>query len=133
MRLTCSFLTTKVPFCLIPETQYIAYDRQGEMLVCSCNFITDKEIVDVINSLLDEDCWQLIVPAKVYHAMQKRGRCCGCFPNVVDIIIRTTEQYHARRDSTDAEIFDFMTRLKQFHEENRRADLERRQKSHRAA
>ncbi|MGJ7042595.1 hypothetical protein J2Y63_005877 [Shinella sp. BE166] len=26
-----------------------------------------------------------------------------------------------------------MIRLKQFHEENRRADLERRQKSHRAA
>ena len=132
-RLTCSFLTTKVAFCLIPETQCFAYDRQDEMLVCSCNFITDKEIVDVINSLLDEDCWQLIVPAKVYHAMQKRGRCCGCFPNVVDIIIRTTERYHARRDSTDAEIFDFMNRLKQFHEENRRADLERRQKSHRAA
>jgi predicted nucleic-acid-binding protein len=83
------------------------------MLVCSCNFITQKEIVDVINGLLDEDCWQL--------------------PNVVDIIIRTTEQYHAGRHSTDDEIFDFMTRLKQFHEENRRADLERRQKSHRAA
>ncbi|MBB3135089.1 hypothetical protein FHS26_002830 [Rhizobium pisi] len=26
-----------------------------------------------------------------------------------------------------------MSRLKQFHEENRRADIERRQKSHRAA
>nr|WP_298095424.1 (2Fe-2S)-binding protein [uncultured Shinella sp.] len=117
----------------MPETQCFAYDRQDEMLVCSCNFITDKDIVDVVNSLLDEDCWQLIVPAKVYHAMQKRGRCCGCFPNVVDIIIRTTEQYHARRDSTGDEIFDFMTRLKQFHEENRRADLERRQKGHRAA
>jgi hypothetical protein len=26
-----------------------------------------------------------------------------------------------------------MTRLKQFHEDNRRADLERRQKGHRAA
>jgi hypothetical protein len=26
-----------------------------------------------------------------------------------------------------------MTRLRQFHEDNRRADLERRQKSHRAA
>ena len=47
------------------------------MLVCSCNFITVKEIEDVINALLDEDCWQLIVPAKVYHAMEKRGRCCG--------------------------------------------------------
>lgn len=117
----------------MPETQCFAYDRQDEMLVCSCNFITDSEIVDVINELLDEDCWQLIVPAKVYHAMQKRGRCCGCFPNVVDIIIRTTEQYHAGRHSTDDEIFDFMIRLKQFHEENRRADRERRQKSHRAA
>ncbi|WP_065774120.1 MULTISPECIES: (2Fe-2S)-binding protein [unclassified Ensifer] len=103
------------------------------MLVCSCNFITEKEIEDVIVGLLNEDCWQLIVPAKVYHAMEKRGRCCGCFPNVVDIIIRTTEQYHAHRDSTDAEIFDFMARLRQFHEDNRRADLERRQKSHRAA
>lgn len=103
------------------------------MLVCSCNFITEQEIIETIDGLLDEDCWQLIVPAKVYHAMQKRGRCCGCFPNVVDIIIRTTENYHARRHSTDDEIFDFMTRLKQFHEENRRADLERRQKGHRAA
>lgn len=107
--------------------------QAGQMLVCSCNFISDKEIVDVINELLDQDCWQLIVPAKVYHAMGKRGRCCGCFPNVVDIIVRTTEQYHAERPSTDAEIFDFMIRLKQFHEDNRRADLERRQKSHRAA
>ena len=101
-------MTIKVPFCLIPETEYFAYGRQDEMLVCSCNFITDKEIVDVINSLLDEDCWQLI-------------------------IIRATEEYHARRDSTGDEIFDFMIRLKQFHEDNRRADLERRQKSHRAA
>ncbi|CAN7194794.1 (2Fe-2S)-binding protein [Pararhizobium sp. LjRoot235] len=107
--------------------------RAGRMLVCSCNFITDKDIEDTIIELLDEDCWQLIVPAKVYHAMQKRGRCCGCFPNVVDIIIRTTERYHASRPSTDGQLFDFMTRLKQFHEENRRADLERRHKSHRAA
>ncbi|MBD8556828.1 (2Fe-2S)-binding protein [Rhizobium sp. CFBP 8762] len=103
------------------------------MLVCSCNFITKKEIEDTITALLDEDCWQLIVPAKVYHAMEKRGRCCGCFPGVVDLIIKTTEAYHARRDSTEAEIFDFMIRLRQFHEENRRADLERRHKSHRAA
>lgn len=113
--------------------QGVAFDGQDEMLVCSCNFITDKDIEDTIVSLLDEDCWQLIVPAKVYHAMEKRGRCCGCFPNVVDIIIRTTEAYHAQRDSTEAEVFDFMTRLKEFHEENRRADVERRRKAHRAA
>ncbi|KQV20522.1 (2Fe-2S)-binding protein [Rhizobium sp. Root1203] len=103
------------------------------MLVCSCNYITDTEIREVINELLEQDCWQLIVPAKVYHAMEKRGRCCGCFPNVVDIIIQTTEEYHARHHSTEAELFDFMSRLRNFHEENRRADIERRQKSHRAA
>ncbi|MCQ2002342.1 (2Fe-2S)-binding protein [Rhizobium sp. NRK18] len=103
------------------------------MLVCSCNFITAKEIEDTIVALLDEDCWQLIVPSKVYHAMAKRGRCCGCFPNVVDIIIRTTERYHLEHPSTEAEMFDFMSRLKRFHEEQRRADIERRQKSHRAA
>lgn len=127
------FVDTKYPVLLYAPIQGVAFDKRDDMLVCSCNFITEKEIEDTIVSLLDEDCWQLIVPAKVYHAMEKRGRCCGCFPNVVDIIIRTTEQYHARRDSTDAEIFDFMTRLRQFHEDNRRADLERRQKGHRAA
>ncbi|MDP9839213.1 bacterioferritin-associated ferredoxin [Neorhizobium huautlense] len=103
------------------------------MLVCSCNYITDTEIRNAITALLDEDCWQLIVPAKVYHSMAKRGRCCGCFPNVVDLIIRTTEDYHSRRHSTEAELVDYMSRLKQLHEENRRADIERRQKGHRAA
>ena len=103
------------------------------MLVCSCNYITDMEIREVINELLDEDCWQLIVPSKVYHAMSKRGRCCGCFPSVVDLIIQTTGDYHARRHSTDGELFDFMSRLKKFHDENRRADIERRQKGNRAA
>ncbi len=103
------------------------------MLVCSCNFISEKEIVDTITALLDEDCWQLIVPAKVYHAMHKRGRCCGCFPNVVDIIIRTTEKYHAATHSTDDKIVAYISRLKEFHEENRRAELERRHQGHRAA
>ena len=103
------------------------------MLVCSCNYITDKDIKDTIVQLLDEDCWQLIVPAKVYHAMSKRGRCCGCFPNVVDLIIRTTEEYHAMRHSTEAELTVYMSRLRQFHEENRRADIERRLKGNRAA
>ncbi|AQZ50829.1 MULTISPECIES: (2Fe-2S)-binding protein [Martelella] len=103
------------------------------MLVCSCNFITEKEIEQTIVELLDEDCWQLIVPAKVYHRMAKRGRCCGCFPNVADIIVRTTEAYHKNSDSTEAEICDFLSRLKEFHQKNRRADIERRQKSYRTA
>lgn len=97
------------------------------MLVCSCNFITDKEIRDVINAFLEEDCWQLIVPAKVYHAMEKRGRCCGCFPNVVDLIVSTTAEFHAKRNAEgDEKVIDFMERLRRFEEEQKAALAMRR-------
>jgi hypothetical protein len=33
--------------------------------------------------------------------MDKRGRCCSCFPNVVDIIVRVTEEYHLRLEAAD--------------------------------
>ena len=103
------------------------------MMVCSCNLITDKDIKEVITSLLDEDCWQLIVPAKVYHAMQKRGRCCGCFPNVVDLIVKTTEDYHSVRESEGDHVVDFMERLKVFGKEQKTAIIERRQRQSQVA
>ena len=98
------------------------------MMVCSCNLITDKDIKEAITSLLDEDCWQLIVPGKVYHTMQKRGRCCGCFPNVVDLIVKTTEEYHAARQSEGEHVVVFMERLRTFHVEQKTALFERRQR-----
>ncbi|TPW32976.1 (2Fe-2S)-binding protein [Pararhizobium mangrovi] len=103
------------------------------MIVCHCNLIAQKEIEDTIVEMLDEDRWQLIVPAKVYHAMGKRGRCCGCFPNVVDTIIRVTRDYHAERHSTPSEIVDFMARLEELNRKGRRCVHERRSKDHRAA
>jgi bacterioferritin-associated ferredoxin len=65
------------------------------MLICHCNVITDREIEAVIRAFLAADPWEIIVPAKVYRELGKRGRCCGCFPNVVDIITRVTQIYHA--------------------------------------
>lgn len=102
------------------------FDGLKPMLVCSCNFITEQEIRDTITAFLEEDCWQLIVPAKVYHAMEKRGRCCGCFPNVVDIIVSTTQAFHAKRASDDEKVVDFMERLKRFQEEQKNELIERR-------
>jgi hypothetical protein len=98
------------------------------MMVCSCNLITDKDIKEAIISLLDEDCWQLIVPGKVYHSMQKRGRCCGCFPNVVDLIVKTTEEYHAARQSEGEAVVDFIERLKVFGAEQKTEIISRRQR-----
>lgn len=62
------------------------------MIVCQCNLLSQGEIEAVVEKLLAEDPWQLIVPSKVYHAMRVRGRCCGCFPDVVAIIAEVTER-----------------------------------------
>ncbi len=81
------------------------------MITCHCNIITERDIEQTIVDLLDEDCWQLIVPVKLYHAMEKRGKCCRCFPNVIDIIIRTTEAYHARFDRQEVELLSYREKL----------------------
>jgi hypothetical protein len=64
------------------------------MLVCQCNVITDRDIKQVVLGFLREDPWAIIVPAKVYRELEKRCKCSGCVPNVVDIITTVTEEYH---------------------------------------
>ena len=70
------------------------------MLVCQCNVITDREIRQVILGFLREDPWAIIVPAKVYRELEKRCKCSGCVPNVVDIITSVTEEYHLQLAAT---------------------------------
>ena len=103
------------------------------MLVCQCNLITEKEMEETIVGLLDSDPWQLIVPAKVYHSLQKRGRCCGCFPNVVETIIRVTEAYHARSEASGADIVSHMDRVRELRVHYGSRTHERRTADHRAA
>ncbi|MDG4891983.1 MULTISPECIES: (2Fe-2S)-binding protein [unclassified Mesorhizobium] len=103
------------------------------MLICHCNIITEKEIEQTIVDLLDQDPWQLIVPAKVYHAMGKRGRCCGCFPNVVETIIRVTENYHARSQVGDVDIVSHLDRVRGLRGQYGSRTHERRTSDHRAA
>jgi bacterioferritin-associated ferredoxin len=64
------------------------------MLVCQCNVISDRDIRAVILDLLHEDPWEIIVPAKVYRALQQRCKCAGCVPNVIAMITEITEEYH---------------------------------------
>ena len=81
------------------------------MIACHCNIITEADIEQTIMAMLDEDRWQLIVPVKVYHALEKRGKCCRCFPNVVDIIIRVTDAYHARYDTPEIDMVSYRMKL----------------------
>ncbi|MET0598565.1 MAG: (2Fe-2S)-binding protein [Mesorhizobium sp.] len=103
------------------------------MLICHCNLITEKEIEDTIVGLLDQDPWTLVVPAKVYHALHKRGRCCGCFPNVVETIIRVTENYHARSEASGADIVSHLDRVRGLRTQYGSRINERRNSGHRAA
>jgi bacterioferritin-associated ferredoxin len=103
------------------------------MLICHCNLITEKEIEQTIIELLDEDAWQLVVPAKVYHRMHKRGRCCGCFPNVVETIIRVTEAYHARSMANAVDIVSYLDRVRELRSQHGSRRHERRQTGNRAA
>src|ERR1700759_3897354 len=101
------------------------------MLVCHCNIITDRDIEAVISRFLDEDPWQLIVPAKVYPELNKRGVCYGCYPNVVDIIIRVTENYHLRHDVDEGALEDMRRRLDTMKKRHRRILGEGRSTGHR--
>lgn len=103
------------------------------MLICHCNLITQKEIEETIVKLLDQDPWNLIVPAKVYHTLQKRGRCCGCFPNVVETIIRVTEEYHSRSEKGEADVVSHLDRVRDLRVQYGSRTNERRKPGHRAA
>lgn len=103
------------------------------MLICHCNLITEKEIEQTIVSLLDHDPWQLIVPASVYHALGQRGRCCGCFPSVVETIIRVTEEHHRNAGRGDGEVFTFLDRVKGMRGQYGSGGREGRSTDHRAA
>ncbi len=103
------------------------------MLICHCNLITEREIEEAILDLLERDPWTLIVPAKVYHSLSKRGRCCGCFPNVVETIIRVTEAYHLRSEAIGMDVVSHLDRVRGLRAEYGSRSHEGRKTSHRAA
>ena len=103
------------------------------MLICHCNVVTEREIRDATRALLRDDPWELIVPAKLYRELGKRGRCCGCFPNVVETIIRVTEAFHARNGSGETEIVTYLDRVRGLRGQYGSRTNEGRTTGHRAA
>jgi bacterioferritin-associated ferredoxin len=57
------------------------------MIVCSCNIITRRDIEAVIERLLADDPYAVLTPNLIYHRLGRRGRCCGCFPQVSQILV----------------------------------------------
>lgn len=61
------------------------------MIVCHCNVILKRDIEDAVRRLLAADPGAPLEPAHVYRELQKRGRCCGCFPTVRSIVREVLE------------------------------------------
>lgn len=103
------------------------------MLVCQCNVITDREIKEVVLGFLRADPWAIIVPAKVYRELEKRCKCSGCVPNVVDIITRVTEEYHLEIAELPAEPVSVPARRSALRRKRSGGINEGRKPGHRAA
>jgi len=56
------------------------------VIVCHCNVILKREIEDAVRSILGRDPGASLEPQLVYFELQKRGRCCSCFPTVAAIV-----------------------------------------------
>jgi bacterioferritin-associated ferredoxin len=72
-------------------------NREIRMIVCHCNVLTESAITEAIDSLIDEDPYKLITPGVVYRQLGKRGKCCGCFPRVVGLIVRRLEEFQTSK------------------------------------
>lgn len=57
------------------------------MIVCSCNVITRSDVESVIEEILVADPYAVLTPNLLYHRLGRRGKCCGCFPNVSRILV----------------------------------------------
>ncbi|MEM0900053.1 MAG: (2Fe-2S)-binding protein [Pseudomonadota bacterium] len=86
------------------------------MIVCSCNTITKQDIADTVRDFLRVDEWQLVTVGMVYHALESRGKCCGCFPNAIGVIVETTERWHRELLHSDDVVVPFVARIRAEHE-----------------
>lgn len=67
------------------------------MIICHCNVLTEATINETIDGLIGDDPYQLITPGGVYRQLGKTGKCCGCFPRVVGLIVARLEEFQTRK------------------------------------
>jgi len=109
------------------------HSHELPMLICQCNMITDHDVEDIVLGLLRQDPWQLVVPAMVYREFARQAKCAGCVPNIVDIIVRTTENFHLAQNRSATEIVDVRMRLNALKKKRIGGRREGRNTGHRAA
>ncbi len=65
------------------------------MIVCSCNFITDRDIRDAVDGLMLAGPVQNLTPCKVYKAIGSRPNCGSCLNNASELIRKRAAHLHS--------------------------------------
>lgn len=71
------------------------------MIVCSCNIITNRDLESIIEEILLEDPYAVLTPNLLYHRLGRRGKCCGCFPQVSRILVEHSTIMRSRIERGD--------------------------------
>lgn len=72
------------------------------MIVCSCNIISRRDLEEVIEAILAEDPYAVLTPGLIYHRLGRRGKCGGCFPHAVRIMVEHGDRVRARLEAGDS-------------------------------
>lgn len=62
------------------------------MIVCSCTYISDRDIELALIEILNRPNAPIPTPGVVYRHLQKRMNCCGCAPLAVETIYDKVEE-----------------------------------------
>ncbi|MBN8999163.1 MAG: (2Fe-2S)-binding protein [Rhizobiales bacterium] len=56
------------------------------MIVCSCNVLTKRDVLDIAERLASEQPGRPITPARIYRALGAKAQCTLCFALVRKLI-----------------------------------------------
>ena len=66
------------------------------MIICHCNVVDSVAVKQAIHDLLDENKWVLLTPPMVHQHLLKQSQCCGCFPLLMEQVVKEVKNYHQK-------------------------------------
>jgi hypothetical protein len=66
------------------------------MIVCSCAYVTDRDLEQAVIEVMSQPNAPLPTPGVIYRHLQKKMQCCGCAPLAAETIYAKMEDLEQR-------------------------------------
>ncbi|MGZ8409163.1 MAG: (2Fe-2S)-binding protein [Hyphomicrobium sp.] len=66
------------------------------MIVCSCAYVTDRDLEQAVLEVMSQPNAPLPTPGVIYRHLQKKMQCCGCAPLAAETIYAKMEDLEKR-------------------------------------